>query len=357
MSHPPYGVERAGMSQPFRLAIVGAGMITRESHLPSALASTLVEVTALVDPVAQRAAALAREYGIAPRIATHVGEVLGDIDGAVIATPNHTHAAIAVECLRSGVPVLIEKPLASSHQEGLAIVRAAEESGQAVAVGYATRFRESVVLLKSLLDEGHFGAVRRYVHQFGTPGGWAPLSAYNLDRKTAGGGVLVVTGTHFLDRMLCFWGYPDEVGLEDDALGGPEANCTARFRYTRTPAPFEGVARYSKTVKLPAGMVVETELGYVVLADHDEAEILFRPHAKAGVEQVIRRRGGPSQPRQRDVTLLQLEDFVAACREKRLPRVDGRQGLESLKLLEALYAHRRTMEADWYEAVRPRVAA
>jgi predicted dehydrogenase len=345
------------MSKPFRLAIVGAGMITRGSHLPSALASTLIEVTALVDPVAGRAAALAGEYGIAPRIATRIGEVLGHIEGAVIATPNHTHAAIAVECLRSGVPVLIEKPLASSCQEGLAIVRAAEESGQVVAVGYATRFRESTLLLKSLLDEGYFGAVRRYVHQFGTPGGWAPLSAYNLDRKTAGGGVLVVTGTHFLDRMLHFWGYPDEANLEDDSLGGPEANCTARFRYTRATAPLEGVARYSKTVKLPAGMVIDTEQGYVVLADNDDAEILLRPHAKAGVEHVIRRLGGSSRPPQRDVTLLQLEDFVAACRENRLPRVDGRQGLESLRLLELLYAHRRTMEPDWYETVRPRVAA
>lgn len=357
MSDHRHGIDSAGMSQPFRLAIVGAGMITRQSHLPAALASTAVEVAALVDPVSERAAALAREYGIAPRIAVRIGEVLGEIDGAVIATPNHTHAALAVECLSSGVPVLIEKPLASTYEDGLAIVRAAEASGKVVGVGYATRFRSSVVRLKNLLDEGYFGVVRRYVHQFGTPGGWAPCSAYNLDRKTAGGGVLVVTGTHFLDRMLYFWGYPDEASLEDDGLGGPEANCSARFRYTRAPVPFEGVARYSKTVKLPAGMIIDTEQGYVVLADHDDAEILFRPHAHADVEQVIRRRGRSPQDDQRDVTLLQLEDFVAACRQKRAPRVDGRQGLESLRLLEQLYGHRRTMEPDWYETDRPRVAA
>jgi predicted dehydrogenase len=356
MSIHRHGAAGAGMSKPFRLALVGAGMITRQSHLPAALASTQVEVTALVDPVAQRAGELARDYGITPRIATRVGDVLGDIDGAVIATPNHTHAGIAVECLRSGVPVLIEKPLASSYQDGLAIVRAAEEGGKAVAVGYSTRFRDSIVLLKSLLDDGYFGAVRRYVHQFGTPGGWAPLSAYNLDRRTAGGGVLVVTGTHFLDRMLHFWGYPDEMSLEDDALGGPEASCTATFRYRRASGTIEGLARYSKTVRLPAGMVTETERGYVVLGDHDDAQILFRPHGKAEVEQVVRRRGGSPLP-QRDVTLLQLEDFVAACRERRLPLVDGRQGLESLRLLDELYAHRRTTDPDWYETVRPRAAA
>ena len=43
----------------FRLAIVGAGMITRASHLPAALASPLAEVVAIVDPVVERASGLA----------------------------------------------------------------------------------------------------------------------------------------------------------------------------------------------------------------------------------------------------------------------------------------------------------
>ena len=46
-------------------------------------------------------------------------------------------------------------------------------------------------------------------------------------------------------------------------MGGPEANCAAKFRYASSPTPFEGVARYSKTVQLPGGMVLETDDGYV----------------------------------------------------------------------------------------------
>src|SRR5882762_7148563 len=130
------------MSKPFRLALVGAGMITQGSHLPAALSSPMVAVTSIVDPAVERAAQLARDYGIMPRIAAHVDEVAGEIDGAIVATPNDTHRAIAVTCLRRQVPVLLEKPLASSFQEGVAIVRAAEENGQVVAVGYATRFRD-----------------------------------------------------------------------------------------------------------------------------------------------------------------------------------------------------------------------
>src|ERR1044071_4441423 len=112
----------------FRLGLVGAGLITQGSHLPAALASNAVEVAAIVDPTVERAAQLARDYGISPRIAPRVEDVLTSIDGAIIATPNHTHCALALACLTQGVPVLVEKPLASSYEEGQSIVRAAAKS-------------------------------------------------------------------------------------------------------------------------------------------------------------------------------------------------------------------------------------
>src|SRR5262245_27965905 len=91
----------------------------------------------------------------------------------------------------------------------------------------------------------------------------APMSSYNLSRKATGGGVLVITGTHFLDRMLHFWGYPDDVALADDEQGGAEANCRATFRYTTTDTPCEGVVLYSKTTELPGGLIIETDRGVV----------------------------------------------------------------------------------------------
>jgi len=330
-------------------------MITQGSHLPAALASPLVEVAALVDPAIERAAALAKGYGISPRVTARVEDALEGMDGAVIATPNDSHRALALACLERRVPVLIEKPLASTHRDGEDIVRAGEALGLAVAVGYSTRFRGNILLLKDLLDSGYFGKVLRFAHQFGTPGGWAPLSAYNLDRKTAGGGVLVVTGTHFLDRMLYLWGYPQDARLEDDALDGPEPNCVARFRYDGAAGAFEGVARYSKTGKLPAGLVIETDRGYVVVGDGDNSDILFRERARPDLEQVVRRRSNPAGQSRRSVTQLQLEDFVAACRDGRKPMVDGVQGLESLRLIEQLYAARKTVDMDWYENAGSRV--
>lgn len=346
------------MPKPFRLALVGAGMVTRSSHLPAALASDKVQVVALVEPMRQRAEELARWYGIAPVIVPQVQDVLGDIDGAVIATPNDTHMSIALTCLEAGVATLIEKPLASTYTAGEAIVYAGQAHGTVVAVGYMVRFRENILLLGDLLKVDYFGTVRRFAHQVGTTGGWTSMSSYNLSRKATGGGVLVVTGTHFLDCMLHFWGYPDDVALADDAQGGPEANCIATLQYTTTDTPFAGVALYSKTTELPRGFIIETDRGIVQVPDTDEADhLMFRPHTHVQVEQVVRRRGTPPYPQAMSVFQRQLDDFVDACQQGRSPMVDGRQGLLSLRLLEELYTRRKTLATDWYHQMPEQVAS
>lgn len=332
----------------FRLALIGAGMIARQSHLPAALASPLVEITAIVDPVEERARGLARDYGIAPKIARRLNDVLSEIDGAIIATPNDSHHTLAIECLHAGVSTLIEKPLASSYAEGESIVLEAERAAKVVAVGYSTRFRRNVELLKRLVDERAFGRVRRFAHQFGTAGGWAPLSSYTLDRRSAGGGVLVVTATHFLDRMLYLFGYPDHASLVDDSTGGPEANCVASFRYGSGDDAVEGVARYSKTTRLPGGLVIETTEGCLIVADHDDADVVFRPNAEPDLEHIVRPRGSQRARVQPPVFQLQIDDFVRACREGLPPRVDGRAGLMSMRLIDELYASRRSNVADYY---------
>ena len=186
----------------FRLAIIGCGLISQGAHVPAALSCSNVKIDALIDPVPERAKALAEDYGISPIIARSLDEVSSPLDGAIIATPNHTHRDMALSCFRRGISVLIEKPLANSVVEGEEIRNAARKAKCTVAVGYVSRFRKNVELLKDLLDRSYFGNIHRFVHQFGTTGGWSPLSAYNLKNETSGGGVLVVTGTHFLDRML-----------------------------------------------------------------------------------------------------------------------------------------------------------
>ena len=343
------------MTRPLRLAIAGTGQIAAQGHLPAALACPDVELAALVDPVLERAQALARDWGIAPRLASRVEDVVRDVDAAIVATPNHTHAPVALPLLAAGVSVLIEKPLATSVDDARSIVAAAERAGAVAAVGYSWRFWDSVDLMKELLDEGFFGRVRRFLHQEGSRGGWAPLSAYNLDRKATGGGVVVVTGTHFLDRMLHWFGRPVQCSLADDSEGGPEANALARFVFETRGARVDAQVRFSKTARLAEGFVLESERGLAILREKLHDPIRFRPSDRPGLELELKRRGPPRYPPQQSMYLLQLEDFVRAVREKGEPKVSARAALASVELLAELYAARTPLRGDWY-GTRPLAA-
>lgn len=334
---------------PFRLAIVGTGMVS-ELHMPAALASEMVEVVALIDPTIERAKTLARSYGISPRFAASIDEVADGVDGVVIASPNNTHRPIAVACAKRGIHSLIEKPLATSVADAEEICRAADEHKVVIAAGYSTRFRNEVVLLKHLLEQNHFGQIRRFHFQEGTIGGWSPASAYNLNKAESGGGVLTVVGTHFLDRMLHWFGYPDEAEMWDDSDGGPESYCRVAVRFRRESGPIEGTIHLSKTFPLKPGLVIDTERGRVVFG-LGTSPLLFRPHDDPKVEITLTPRGAPYWPRHIDNFQLQLEDFVAACRGEREPLVSARQALLSVRLLAQLYGGRKPFPQTWQESV------
>lgn len=330
------------MTQRFRIGIVGCGRISN-AHAQAILACPSAELSALVDSSAERAQALATRIGATPTLTTDLESVLPSLDGVVIATPNHTHADLAIRCLERNIATLIEKPLAVSTAEGERICQAAERAGACLAVGYVTRFRENVQLMARLLRSGRFGTVRRFAYQFGSRGGWAPVSGYNLDRAATGGGVLVVTGTHFLDRMLDWFGYPTSAALLDDSEGGPEANAVATFSFAGAGTPVRGVARFSKSVALDGGIVIETDQGIVLMKDRPDAHITFRPAADPGVDEVIVPRAPTRGHRGGSEFLLQIEDFVDAARRRRPPLVSGREGLQSMRLIEELYHHRQAL--------------
>jgi predicted dehydrogenase len=335
------------MSEPFRIAIVGSGMIAAGSHVPAILSLPDVHLAALVDREPQRCRGIAERYRVSPKICGDVSEVLGDIDAAIIATPNHTHREIALACIRAGVHCLVEKPLAATPAEGEEIAAAGSQHGVTVAVGYSSRFIDAVELLGDLIAANTFGKIHRFAYQFGSRGGWNPASSYILDRNSIGGGVTVVVGTHFLDWMLAWFGYPDEMTFADDSLGGPEANALATFHYERQDGPLVGTMRLSKTVPLPPGFVMETDRGLVSLEDKSlAADIVLRP-ADGPAHEVVMRKSSASAA-EHDVRpasnfARQLVDFVAACQSSIPPRVSARQGVESLRLIAEMYAGRTSL--------------
>ena len=99
-----------------RVGVVGCGAVAERYHLPALLASDDVEVVAMVDPVLERAQALAGRAGVPEAYADH-GDLAGRVDLAVVAVPNAFHVTVATDLMRAGVDVLVEKPMARTVAE------------------------------------------------------------------------------------------------------------------------------------------------------------------------------------------------------------------------------------------------
>ena len=332
----------------FRLAIIGTGKISLVAHIPAALLTPLVDVVALIDPAIQRAKKIASEFGLNIEIVPSLEDLKSKVDGAIIAAPNHMHALLAKMCLRRGISVLIEKPIATSVQEGLELIEEEEKSGKKIAVGYCMRFYRNFILLKQLLEKDYFGRVESFAYQFGTPGGWSTYSNYILNRKNIGGGVLVVTGTHFIDRMLFLFGYPDDIRLLDDSLGGPEANARMFLTFGKGEKKIRSYAHFSKTTKLFPGLVIQAEKGKVILPDNNGKDLIFLPKDDPHLEVHLKSRNG--QVSNKSQYQLQLEDFVSSCQVGTKPMVSCEEGLKSLELIEDLYKKREPFPDNWYKA-------
>jgi myo-inositol 2-dehydrogenase/D-chiro-inositol 1-dehydrogenase len=140
-----------------------------------------------------------------------------DIDIVDIASPNDTHAEIAIAAAAAGKMVLCEKPLGRNAEEALAMVEAVESAKVANMVWYNYRRVPAVVLLKHLIDEGRLGRIFHYRTKFlqdwtisqDLPQGGEGL--WRLDASVAGSGVTGDLLAHNIDTALWLNGGISEV--------------------------------------------------------------------------------------------------------------------------------------------------
>jgi predicted dehydrogenase len=336
------------LDPPIKLAIVGCGAITDISHLPAAVRSPAINVTALVDTVPANARALARKYGLQGcTIADDLTAVVDKVEGVLIAAPNHAHFPLAQIALSHRRPVLVEKPLTASYQDSVALCDLAEEQGTFISVGYFTRHYPSVRLLKQLLETGYLGKITFFDYEHGAKGGWEPVSGYSLDPEKAGGGILLVRGTHLIDRMLHLFGYPESFAYSDDNYGAVEANCKADLWFRNETDSYEGKLFLSKTRPLKNQLTLHTEL-YVCILEEENSESLTlfplnRPNLALEASPKGWRPAGPPP----SYFQVQLEEFASLVRKGGRPTVDGRYAAQSIKLIEDMYRHRSQLEEPW----------
>lgn len=136
------------MSQPVRVAVVGAGHLGRH-HARLYASMPGVRLVGVADIVPERARRLAATYG-----AAHFSDyraLISLVDAASIAVPTTAHFAVARDFIQQGRPVLIEKPFTRSLAEADELLSLAERRGVPIQVGHVERFNPALIAAKSHL--------------------------------------------------------------------------------------------------------------------------------------------------------------------------------------------------------------
>jgi predicted dehydrogenase len=181
------------------IAIIGCGGITLQNHLPGLALCPDTKVVALcdADPVVLERA---RQQTSVSIISTRYEEIVGrdDVQAVIIATPNFTHAPIALAAIQHGKHVLCEKPLALNHAQARAMAEAADQAGVCHATAFTYRFVPAMRYLRHLVKRGDLGQPYHYrscrLQDWGTRNlGWRQV------KKLAGTGELGDMLSHRID--------------------------------------------------------------------------------------------------------------------------------------------------------------
>ncbi|MGH3822425.1 MAG: Gfo/Idh/MocA family protein [Pseudonocardiaceae bacterium] len=139
-----------------RVAVVGYGY-WGSKHIRVLSSMPGVQVT-IVDNDPARIAEARRIYPAAES-AAGLDDVLGRVDAVVVATPPSTHATVALQALRQGRHVLVEKPLATTVEDAQEMVNAAAAGGVHLMAGHTFEYNAAVWKLKEIIDSGELGRI------------------------------------------------------------------------------------------------------------------------------------------------------------------------------------------------------
>jgi predicted dehydrogenase len=183
-------------SVPIRWGVVGCGQIAVDKALPALAAAATANLVALADHDAARLEHASRRCPGA-RAYGSVDDLLDDpqVQAVYIATPNHTHAGLAVRAAAAGKHVLVEKPMAMNADEGRQMVAAADRAGTTLMVAYMTLFNPLHDAARELIAGGAVGTpvfVRGRHSYLIAPASDSDAAAWRLDDAKGGGPLMDV---------------------------------------------------------------------------------------------------------------------------------------------------------------------
>ncbi|WP_194778495.1 Gfo/Idh/MocA family protein [Pararhodonellum marinum] len=347
----------------FKTGIIGCGKV---AHLHAKALKQLDNsvFSAVYSRTLTKAEDFAQNYGVKAYDSITEMIVKENLQAVVICTPHPNHRDPAIEALRSGAHVMVEKPLAASLSDCDAMIKVAKEQGKKLSVISQRRFYEPAQRVKQAILDGKIGepALATVVML-----GWRDEKYYRSDPwrgswAKEGGGVMVNQAPHQLDLLLWYMGDIEEVygtwsninhpyiEVEDTALAIVKFKNGGLGNIILSNSQKPGIhGKVHIHGSNGASVGVQPEGGAMFIAG--VSKIAEPPindlWTVQGEEQHLDRwiKEDTAHFNQIDATVYyiqkQLEEFIAAIKENRDPMVTGEEGRRTVELFTAIYRSKR----------------
>lgn len=347
-----------------KTAIIGCGGIALHHANQYLKLAKEFEVVAACDIVPGKAEKFAEKFGIPATYINYkdVLEIPG-LDAVDICTPNYLHSIIAVDALNKGLNVLCEKPDAVSVKEAEKMKAAADRNGKLLMVIRNNRFLVQSQYLKKYIDDGNFGKIYAgrcgWIRRRGIPGkgGWFTT------KEQSGGGPLIDLGVHMLDLAMWLMGNPTPVAVSGStycefANNDVSDSVNSSFGEKKEDGTFDVEDLAMGYIRFANGACLQIEFSWASNIEHEDKFFELRG-TKAGasfhsadrndeVLKIFTEQYGKTV----DLTpnfdqVIQghfgnIKNFGAALRGEAEPVFKPEQGINMIKILEAIYESART---------------
>ncbi|MBN2595002.1 MAG: Gfo/Idh/MocA family oxidoreductase [Sedimentisphaerales bacterium] len=189
------------------VGLIGSGYIAHY-HARGLAEAADVEVPVLCSLDGKAAEEFADKYGIND-VTDQINDMLGreDIQAVVISTPNKFHAPYAIEFMKNGIDVFVEKPMAVSALQGTEMIECARKNERILMIGHMWRFDTEVNYIRDIVQSGKPGDIFK-TKGYGIHVNWGPAGWFT-EKELAGGGALADMGVHAIDTARYILGDPE----------------------------------------------------------------------------------------------------------------------------------------------------
>lgn len=209
-----------------RTAVIGFGLAGRVFHAPFVDHDEAYSLDFVVTGNEERAREARESYPgvtVLPDMAALVARS-SDVDLVVVGTPPVTHAEIAGAALDAGLHVVVDKPFATTSEQGRALIERARRAGRVLTVYQNRRWDGDFLTLRELVESGELGAVHSFESRFEW---WRPEGGRGWKASASvaeGGGILFDLGTHLIDQAVQLFGPVEDLWADVTTRGSDNAD-------------------------------------------------------------------------------------------------------------------------------------